>query len=113
MGGVLQACILPLWKLRQEHFRQYWVLTPGLNSKQSQTKCRPHCNPPHGPWDLGPWDPGPQRTWNTLLCSLIFWYFSSSGCKWMLSRYLGAGAEAHAGDRLASLFFHPWASNSQ
>lgn len=28
-------------------------------------------------------------TWNTLFCSLIFLYFSSSGCRWMLSRYLG------------------------
>lgn len=28
-------------------------------------------------------------TWNTLFCSLIFRYFSSSGCRWILSRYLG------------------------
>lgn len=28
-------------------------------------------------------------TWNTLFCSLIFRYFSSSGCRWILSKYLG------------------------
>lgn len=46
-------------------------------------------------------------TWNTLFCSLIFWYFSSSGCKWMLSRYLGRGKrESHPGDHLTSQFLH-------
>lgn len=32
-------------------------------------------------------------TWNTLFCSLIFLYFSSSGCRQMLSRYLGRNRE--------------------
>lgn len=43
---------------------------------------------------MGPVTPGPvplpaALTWNTLFCTLIFRYFSSSGCRWMLSRYLG------------------------
>lgn len=53
---------------------------------------------------MGPVTPGQVPlpavlTWNTLFCTLILRYFSSSGCRWMLSRYLGwtgATAQSHA-----------------
>lgn len=48
-------------------------------------------------------------TWNTLFCSLIFWYFSSSGCRWMLSKYLGqkSGTGTGPGWPPGSLYLPP------